>query len=681
MAWLLFGLLAAPLGAQQTLNGQSPGGAYWTIQTPAGWRPGNGLVLINHGYDAEPIHTTPSLGPAALRERVLSQGLALAASSYRLRGWALFATATDHRELLRDFRGRVGEPGPVWVVGGSMGGLVALQQAEQGDLGVVGAYAICAPLAGSSVWDLAADIRLVYDALCDEVSGGSLPRGPAPYPWLLPPGAVSGSSVPLGLSAEMLYNVSRCLGINVPPWAESSGMRDRLRRFTAATGVGREFLLENLYYGSFALSDLVLDPAKLGRRAALDNRFVDYGDAGINAQIRRVAAEPVERYALKRAYTPGLGLGAVKLLTTHTSGDGLVVPGHARALEGRVPAAQWSRAMVVEAEGSHCDYSGPELLAGWDALYGWTRGSAAKPDAAALQSRCEGLRAAGLAGDCRYAELPAGLAPVTAQIRDRRLPTADIAATSSGLWFDPTRNGEGWLIEALGDGQALVLWFTYPAPGADAEQRWMIGVGRVLDEGLVVEMLQETRGGRFGDDHDPRAVQRIDYGRLDFAQTGCGRAQLAWQGSASGDRGRRDLQRLTHLWDQRCPGTPVGSGSPVYPASLNGTWHDPARDGEGLVVQVQDDGNALLVWFTYDDAGRQRWLYGSYDAASGRFPLRRPIGARFGAAFDPAQVQQPAFGHAQLRVLPDQRLRLDWRAPDGRTLSRTYGRLTRPLGL
>lgn len=678
---LLLTLAAGPLAVQQTLNGQSPGGAFWSIQTPAGWRPGDGLVLVNHGYDAEPIDTTPSLGPAALRERVLSQGLALAASSYRLRGWALFATAADHRELLRDFRNRVGEPGPVWVAGGSMGGLVALQQAEQGDLGVVGAYAICAPLAGSAVWDLAADLRLVYDSLCDDVSGGSLPRGPEPYPWLLPPGAVSGSGVPLGLSAELLFNVSRCFGINVPPWAESSGMRDRLRRFTAATGVGREFLLENLYYGTFALTDLVHDPGKLARRAALDNRFVDYGDAQINARIRRIASEPVERYALKRAYTPGLGLGAVKLLTTHTSGDGLVVPGHARALEGRVPMAQWSRAWVVEAEGSHCGYSDPELVAGWDALYAWTRGTAAKPDPAALQARCGSLRAGGLAGDCRYAELPANLAPVSAQIRDRRLPTANIAATSSELWYDPTRPGEGWLIEALHEGRALVVWFTYPAPGADAEQRWLVGVARVLDEGLVVETLQETRGGRFGDDHDPLAVQRLDYGRLEFAQTGCGRAQLAWQGGAVSDTGRRDLIRLSRLWDQRCPGDPAGVGSPRYPASLNGTWYDPVRDGEGLVVQVQDDGPALIAWFTYDEAGRQRWAYGTYDPARDAFPLLRPTGARFGAAFHPAQVLQQPFGLARLSVLPDQRLRLDWTGPGGQALTRTMGRLTRPLGI
>jgi hypothetical protein len=54
---LLIALWADPLAAQQTLNGQSPGGAYWSIQTPAGWRPGDGLVLVNHGYDAEAIST------------------------------------------------------------------------------------------------------------------------------------------------------------------------------------------------------------------------------------------------------------------------------------------------------------------------------------------------------------------------------------------------------------------------------------------------------------------------------------------------------------------------------------------------------------------------------------------------------------------------------------------------
>jgi alpha-beta hydrolase superfamily lysophospholipase len=105
--------------------------------------------LIDHGYDIEPANGAPTLGPAPLRQRMLARGFAIAASSYSQRGWALFRTAADHRELLAAFAARFGMPGSIFASGGSMGGVVALQQAEQGDLGapVTGVYAICAPLA------------------------------------------------------------------------------------------------------------------------------------------------------------------------------------------------------------------------------------------------------------------------------------------------------------------------------------------------------------------------------------------------------------------------------------------------------------------------------------------------------------------------------------------------------
>lgn len=45
--------------------------------------------------------------------------------------------------------------------------------------------------------------------------------------------------------------------------------------------------------------------------------------------------------------------------------------------------------------------------------------------------------------------------------------------------------------------------------------------------------------------------------------------------------------------------------------SMSGAWFDPARDGEGVIVQFLADGRALAIWFTYPAAGEpgeQTWL-------------------------------------------------------------------------
>ena len=84
---------------------------------------------------------------------------------------------------------------------------------------------------------------------------------------------------------------------------------------------------------------------------------------------------------------------------------------------------------------------------------------------------------------------------------------------------------------------------------------------------------------------------------------------------------------------------------------ISGTWYDPARNGEGVVLQMLSDGRVFAVWFTYPaegEPGEQAWLIGTATAAD-RNTLRmdsvvQPIGARFGAAFDPTQVQQLPWG-------------------------------------
>jgi hypothetical protein len=681
-------ILMLPIGnrahAVIEFRGQTAGGTYFIVQAPDSWRAGDRLVLINHGYDIEPVDGAPTLGPAPLRQRMLAKGYAIAASSYSQRGWALFQTARDHRELVAAFAARFGMPGAIITSGGSMGGLVAMQQAEQGDLGapVTGVYAICAPLAGSRVWEQALDIRLSYDAVCDNVTGGELPPGDQAFPYILRAEDLADYDDISG-GGELALRIAKCTGYKLPGFLVTAGMRERYARLLAATGVDDEFFLENMFYATYGLGDLYRDPLKIGERAAISNRNVFYPEERVQRDIRRVDADAFASLDLKRHFQPQGRIGNAKLLTTHTSRDGLVVPAHARALEGRVPETQWSRAFVVESNPSHCGYSDNELLGGFEALTEWIDGGT-QPSASAIQAVCERERLANPAlGACRYdpAYMPA---PLTQAVKPRNDPGAVIDERVSGLWYDPARVGEGYLIEALEGGLVTVTAFTFPATGSSGDQAWFTGPGRVIDNNLVVDVMTGRRNGSFGPDFDPLALQTINLGRFDAALSNCGVGEQRVQAAPPHDSSRRPLQRLSRIGAARCPGEGVPSAISPF-VSWSGAWFEAAKPGRGLFLQVQDDGRAFLVWFSFRPDGEPAWIIGEGHADGGDLvfaTLTRPVGARYGAAFNPADVRLEPWGTARLSGDGCASLTINYESIQPGYGARGVGmtRLTTPLG-
>ncbi len=81
---------------------------------------------------------------------------------------------------------------------------------------------------------------------------------------------------------------------------------------------------------------------------------------------------------------------------------------------------------------------------------------------------------------------------------------------------------------------------------------WLLGVGRMTSEGLVVWESVMPRGARFGHDFDPEAVTMPAWGGLEFdlADRGCSTGQMSFESVMPGfGQGQRNLQRLTVLAD------------------------------------------------------------------------------------------------------------------------------------
>ncbi len=378
--------------AQTEYTGQTATGAYYRILVPPGWTPAGGLVIWNHGFSLGPLDMSPDLGP--LVDVQLSEGYAVAASSYSLRGWALFQTAQDLQELYEAFTDEVGVPEQVFVTGASLGGIVTAQAIEVGGVGdVVGAYPICGAVGGSRIWNSAFDLRLIYDDVCGDVPGAAIPGGGRGLPFPIPPEI---NEVTLAVA------VNACTGVLLPPAARSAEQQERLDRILAVTSLPESFLLTDMGFATFGLADLIYDPAKLAGGQGLGNRDVDYADAELNASIERVDADPEARRYLLDDYSPTGDVGDVKIVSIHTDKDGLVLVENEAEYASVVPKKNLTVGVVVEDEPTHCGFTPGEALAGWEALRGWTAGLE-QPTAAALQATCETLVAGGLVeGPCRY---------------------------------------------------------------------------------------------------------------------------------------------------------------------------------------------------------------------------------------------------------------------------------------
>jgi hypothetical protein len=100
------------------------------------------------------------------------------------------------------------------------------------------------------------------------------------------------------------------------------------------------------------------------------------------------------------------------------------------------------------------------------------------------------------------------------------------------------------------------------------------------------------------------------------------------------------------------------TGAGGLDVSFTGFWWNPNRSGEGLLLEFSELNNTpilFLTFFTYDLAGNPLYLAGSaYFNRNSTAPITMNVvstrGARFGADFNPADVQRPPWGTITVTV-------------------------------
>ena len=170
LAMLLL-LSGAEASSVKTYKGKFADGATYLIEVPSNW---NGtLVLYSHGY-VVPGSSNPAedVGDPITGNYLLTNGYALAGSSYATTGWAIQQALPDQIKVLDTFKSLVSAPTRTIAWGHSLGGMVTAGLVQKYPTRFDAALPMCGVVAGSvGTWNVALDSAFAFDVLLGAGSG------------------------------------------------------------------------------------------------------------------------------------------------------------------------------------------------------------------------------------------------------------------------------------------------------------------------------------------------------------------------------------------------------------------------------------------------------------------------------------------------------------------------------
>ena len=225
-----------------------------------------------------------------------------------------------------------------------------------------------------------------------------------------------------------------------------------------------------------------------------------------------------------------------------------------------------------------------------------------------------------------------------------------IEAGTTSSWYDPSHDGEGFLVEILTNDRAVMYWYTYDDDGA---QDWFFAPGEVRGNRIEFSTLYRASGGEFGPGFDPDKVIVEEVGSASFLWSDCDNGDMSYKIGTR--QGRMDLTRILTVLGLTCIGDGPGLGDPTPPipehALLSGSWYDPTHNGEGFNLEMLNNNRALVYWFSYDRDGNRRWFFGVGEYVNGKLvfdDMQTSSGGIFGPGFDPATVEFASWGTLEL---------------------------------
>jgi plastocyanin len=128
-----------------------------------------------------------------------------------------------------------------------------------------------------------------------------------------------------------------------------------------------------------------------------------------------------------------------------------------------------------------------------------------------------------------------------------------LASGLSGPWYNAAQPGHGFLVQQLGNGVMLAVWFVYTPDGQHQGWVWAQGAyDRASSSVTLPALLFEN--GRFPPQFDPAAVTSRPWGSVTLAFDGCNSGTASGAATHPGDRaGPFPIVRLGSISDTTCP--------------------------------------------------------------------------------------------------------------------------------
>lgn len=337
--------------------------AAYDIEVPPHW---NGkLALYAHGYAGQGFVLTVGPPPYGLRQRLLDQGYAWAASSYYANGYDVRAGVLSTRDVSDLFARKVGPPKQRIILGTSMGGHVIGRSIEQFPGYYDGALPMCGVLGDDELFDFFLDYNLVAQDLA----------GVREYPVTDQYGTVTVPKIEAALGLTALR----------PGGPDTTNERGKQFRSIVIerTGGTRPGAVQSFaVWKDFPFT--LATPATPGATLAeypgqlATNLFTRYRPdepVNVNATVQRVrVANLPARLSNRLSQVPRInGRPRVPVLSLHGLGDMFVPFSMEQIYASEVARRHRSRLLVQRAirTAQHCEFSAVEAGTAWDDLVRW----------------------------------------------------------------------------------------------------------------------------------------------------------------------------------------------------------------------------------------------------------------------------------------------------------------------
>lgn len=362
------------------------GGANYTIAVPANWN--RTLLLYSHGYvftSSPLVNPAPDASDAATGAALLTQGYALAGSSYSQNGWAIQQALHDQVALLDFFAQTCGRPARTIPWGDSLGGIITAALVQLHPNLFAGALPMCGVVAGGiGTWNLALDGSFAFNVL---LAGGTLPivniNATSALSAFQQATAIvnQAQQTPQGRARIALFSALS----DIPGWFTPGSPQPASTDFQAQEQ--NQFLWESQVDLAFAfLARAELESRAGGNpswnvgvdytqqlRNSVDNQEVAalYKQAGLSLSqdLRTLNTTPRIKASPKAAaylnqYITFNGRLNIPVLTMHTTGDGLVVNSDEQSYAQGVAEHGDSRLLrqVFVNRAGHCAFTPAEKL-------------------------------------------------------------------------------------------------------------------------------------------------------------------------------------------------------------------------------------------------------------------------------------------------------------------------------